>query len=101
MRETSIYQHLRSHLAYLRLTAISEVLTAELERAQQEQLSATALLERLFALEVTATETRRYTSRLRFASFPAAWTLEAFDFDAQPKLDRKLVEELATLRFLD
>jgi len=100
MSEASVYQQLRSHLAYLRLTAIGEVVTAELERAQQEQLSHTVLLERLFAIEVQATEARRHAARLRFASFPAHWTLEDFDFTAQPKLDRKLVEELATLRFI-
>jgi DNA replication protein DnaC len=100
MSEASVYQQLRSHLAYLRLTAISEVVAAELERAQQEKRSHTALLERLFAIEVQATETRRQAARLRFAAFPATWTLEDFDFGAQPKLDRKLVEELATLRFV-
>jgi DNA replication protein DnaC len=52
MSDASVYRQLRSHLAYLRLTAISEVLAAELERAQHDTLSPTALLERLFAIEV-------------------------------------------------
>ena len=101
MSEVSTYQRLRGHLAYLRLSAIGEVLTAELERAQQEQLNHTALLERLLAIEVAATEARRHAGRLRFASFPAPWRLDDFDFAAQPTLDRKLVEELATLRFVE
>src|SRR5262249_47690910 len=32
---------------------------------------------------------------------PPPWTLAEFDFDAQPALDRKLVDELATLRFVE
>jgi len=97
----SRYQQLRSHLHYLRLEAAAEALPAELERARKEKLSHTAFLERLLAIEVEATEARRLAGRLRFASLPAAWTLADFDFDAQPALDRKLVDELATLRFVD
>ena len=34
-------------------------------------------------------------------SLPAHKTLEQFDWDAQPSIDRRLVEELATLRFVE
>jgi DNA replication protein DnaC len=97
----SLYQQLRSHLAYLRLDAASEALPAHLEQAAQQKLSHTAFLERLLATEVRATEERRLAGRLRFAALPAPWRLEDFDFDAQKGLDRKLVEELATLRFVE
>ena len=39
--------------------------------------------------------------RLGSATLPAPWRLQDFDFDAQPSLDRKLVDELATLRFIE
>jgi DNA replication protein DnaC len=97
----SRYQRLRSHLHYLRLEAAAEALPAELEHARKAKLSHTAFLERLLRIEVEATEARRLAGRLRFASLPAPWTFADFDFDAQPTLDRKLVDELATLRFLD
>jgi DNA replication protein DnaC len=97
----SRYQQLRSHLHYLRLAAAAEALPAELERARKEKRSHTAFLERLLQIEVEATEARRLAGRLRFANLPAPWRLEDFDFDAQPALDRALVDELATLRFLE
>jgi DNA replication protein DnaC len=97
----SRYQQLRSHLHYLRLDAAAEVLPAQLEQARKQKLSHTAFLERLLAIEVEATEQRKLAGRLRFASLPAPWTLDDFDFDAQPALDRKLVDELATLRFIE
>jgi DNA replication protein DnaC len=100
-RAESRYQLLRSHLHYLRLEAAAEALPQELERARREKLSHTAFLERLLQIEVEATEARRLAGRLRFASLPAPWTLADFDFDAQPALDRKLVDELATLRFVE
>src|SRR5207237_5089434 len=37
---------------------------------------------------------------LQFSKLPYLKRLEAFDFDAQPGLDRRLIEELATGRFL-
>jgi DNA replication protein DnaC len=98
---TSVYQQLRSHLAYLKLAAAAEALPEQLEHAAKTELSHTAFLERLLAVEVAATAQRRHASLERFASLPAPWRLTDFDFDAQPAVDRKLVNELSTLRFLD
>ena len=100
MKEQGVYQQLRSHLAYLRLGATAEQLAAALEQAEQAKPSYTRFLERLLAVEVEATERRRLEGRLRFASFPSEKTLAELDYDAQPGLDRKMVEELATLRFI-
>ena len=100
MSEASVYQQLRGHLAELRLTAAAEALPAELDHASAAGLSHTAFLERLLAVEVTATTARRQASLARFACLPAPWQISDFDFDAQPSVDRKLVAELGTLRFL-
>jgi DNA replication protein DnaC len=95
------YQALRGHLAHLRLIAAAETLAAELDYARDNKLTHTAFLERLLAIEVKASLSRRQALLERFAKLPAPWRLPDFDFDAQPSLDRKLVEDLATLRFLD
>jgi len=99
--ESSACQQLRGHLAELRLAAAAEALPAELDHAAAGNLSHTAFLERLLAVEVTATAARRQASLARFACLPAPWRLSDFDFDAQPSVDRKLIAELGTLRFLD
>ena len=101
MSENSLYQEARSHLAYLRMAAAAEALPAELEYATSQKLGHTAFLERLLQVEVSATEIRRRVSLERFASLPSPFRLEDFDFDAQPSIDKKLVNELATLRFLE
>lgn len=100
MSEQSSYQRLREHLAYLRLTTAAEHLSAELDRALREKLSPTQVLERLLELEVEETRVRRQRGRLRYARYPVHKTLGQFDFDFQPSLDRKLVAELSTLRFV-
>ena len=94
------YQQLREHLAYLKLSAVAEQLAATLQAAQQNKPSYTQFLHDLLSTEVQATEQRRLDGRLRFASFPQHKTLEQFDYDAQPSLDRRLIEELATPRFV-
>lgn len=99
--QASLYQQLRGHLAVLKLHDAAEHLPAVLDQAATEQLSVTAALERLLALEVTATEARRLTGRLRFACLPTPATLEDFDYDAAPGLDPKLINELATCRYLE
>jgi DNA replication protein DnaC len=101
MSDNSIYQQARSHLAYLRMASAAEALPAELDYAATNKLGHTAFLERLLEVEVTATETRRRASLERFASLPSPFRLSDFDFDAQPSIDKKLVNELATLRFLE
>jgi DNA replication protein DnaC len=101
MSEASTYQQLRGHLAYLRLAAAAEALPGELDHAKANKLGHTAFLERLLAVEVGATELRRRASLERFASLPSPWRLEDFDFSAQPSVDKSLVNELATLRFLE
>ena len=100
MSHEKIYQQLRSHLAYLKLSAASEALAPALEDAQTQKPSYTAFLEALLSLEVAADERRRMAGRLRFAHFPVEKRLESFDYDAQPSLDRRLIEELSTLRFI-
>lgn len=101
MSEARRYQQLRAHLSYLKLGDAAEHLPRILDAARSENLSITAALERLLEIEVNATEARRLSSRLRFACLPEPWTLNDFDFAAQPGVDEKLIRDLASLRFLD
>ncbi len=99
--QASLYQQLRGHLAALKLSAAAEHLPSVLATADAEAWSTTATLEHLLAREVEATEARKLAGRLRFASLPTPATLADFDFDAAPGVDRKLIDELATCRYLD
>ena len=97
----NVYQQLRSQLAYLKLGAVAERLAGALEQAEAEKPGYTRFLHDLLAVEVAADRQRRLERRLRFAKLPEHKTLEQFDWDAQPSIDRRLVEELATLRFIE
>jgi DNA replication protein DnaC len=97
----TVYQQLREHLAQLRLHTVADRLAPALEQAEHDKPGYTQFLADLLAAEVQAAEQRRLAGRLRFARLPARKTIEQFDFAAQPSLDRRLVEDLATLRFID
>jgi DNA replication protein DnaC len=97
---TGLYEQLKDDLGYLKLTRAAEVLPSLLDRARRESLSHAQFLAALVAEEAAATRNRRLAARLRFAHFPARRTLDEFDFDFQPSIDRKLIEDLASLRFV-
>lgn len=99
--QASLYQALRGHLAVLKLDACAEALPRVLDEAAAEKLSVTATLERLFAIEVDTAHARRLVGRLRFACQPTPATLDDFDFDAQPGVDRQLINELGTCRYIE
>ena len=58
-------------------------------------------LGKVVAEQAAATLNRRLAARLRYARFPFRRTIDEFDFGFQPSIDRKLVEDLATLRFIE
>src|SRR5512132_1760086 len=101
MSSDTVYQQLREHLHYLGLRAAADTLAPALEAAEQTKPGYTQFLHDLLATEVQAAEQRRLQGRLRFAKLPARKTLEQFDFSAQPSLDPRMVEDLATLRFVE
>ena len=97
----SIYQQLRGHLAELKLADAAEALPSVLDQASAEGWSLTHALEQLLRIEVTATDARRLAGRFRFANLPTGATLDDFDLDAASGIDRSLLAELGTCRYLE
>lgn len=95
------YQRVRGHLTRLGMEAAAECLAGQLESAQKAKPSYAEFLDALLGAEVAAVEARSHERRLRLAGFPSHKRLGEFDFSAQPNLDRRLIEELATLRFVE
>lgn len=87
-------------LEELGLSVARAHLDAAAQRAAAESWSYTHFLGYLLDGELRERHRKRVELNLTFARFPAVKRLEDFDFAAQPGLDRRLVEELATGRFL-
>jgi DNA replication protein DnaC len=88
------------YLKQLRLSGILDSLDARNRQALDGKLAYTEFLALLIEDEVARREQKKFALRLRRASFRASKTLEQFDFERLPQLNRALVHELATGRYL-
>jgi len=96
-----LYEQIKADLGYLHLDAAAASFAMLAEQARTSDWSHIEFLARLVAEQATADRDRRLAARLRYARFPYRRQLADFDFEFQPSVDRKLVEDLATLRFID
>jgi DNA replication protein DnaC len=88
------------HLKQLRLSGILDSLEARNRQAIESKLAYTEFLALLIQDEVARREQKKFALRLRRAAFRATKTLDQFDFDRLPHLNRSLVHDLATGRYL-
>lgn len=88
-----------SHLERLGLQGLD--VTAHLAWAAQSKVTEIESIERLLALAVGLKRERSIEWRIKGSGLKVRKAMAAFDWDFQPKLDRRAVEELFTLSFLD
>jgi DNA replication protein DnaC len=91
---------LTPHLKQLRLSGILDSLEVRNRQAIDAKLSYVDFLTLLIEDEVARREQKKFASRLRRAAFRSSKTLEHFDFDRLPHLNRALVHDLAAGRYL-
>lgn len=98
MNITELEQSLRQ----LRLGGMAAVLETRLRQAQAEPMAPIDLLSCLVSDELTRRSDRLLDRRRKEAGFrDANRTLDNFDFGFNPKMNRSLVFDLATCRFID
>ena len=92
-------ENIKAQLRELRLkTAAGEL---EDVLAHQKKTVPLDWLATLLSREIDARRESAVQSRIRRAEFPEVTSLEAFDWDFNPKIDRAAIEDLATLAFVD
>lgn len=89
-----------NHLKTLTLHRIREIYRQEAENAANTKLSYQDYLLRLLEQEILSKIERSVNRKIQLATFPQVKRLEEFDFTFQPKINEKLIRELATLDFL-
>jgi DNA replication protein DnaC len=94
------YERLHSNLLFLKLNTIEQILDNCLELAAKDGKNTMEVLDDLFAQERKHREAAAIERRTKFAVFPVRKTLDDFDFEFQPSIDRKVIDDLATLRFV-
>ena len=88
-------------LEKLKLEHLENQLAAICEQAAQQELDYQSFLVQALGVEWQGRHQRGIEARLRQARFPCLKTLEQFDFDFQPSLDRRQVRELAGMSFVE
>lgn len=87
-------------LKSLRLSGILETLETRSQQAVREQWSYGDFLARLLHDEVERRAQKQLATRLRRAALNSQKTLETFDFNFNPSINRALLNELATANFV-
>lgn len=93
-------ERVHRHLTRLKLTATRECLDALLQRAAKSDGTYLDFLDNLLTEEVATKDEKRTRMMTQIAHFPLKRTMEDFDFALQPSIDRKLLRELETGRFI-
>lgn len=95
------YENLVADLKRLRLPAMAEMLDSYTKQAVSSNMSYMDFLMGLVSEEVAYKERKSIQNRIKSAKFPILKSLKDFDYAFQPSVDRKKLEELANLRFID
>lgn len=88
-------------LEKLKMDHLEAQIDAVCEQAAQKQLDYKDFLVQALATEWQGRYQRGIEARLKQARFPWLKTLDQFDFDFQPSLDRRQVRELSGMSFVE
>jgi len=91
---------LAGQLRHLRLSGVLETLDARNRQAIDDKWSYLEFLARILEDEVDRRSQKQLSLRLRRGALNSTKTLEGFDFDFNPNLNRQQVLELATCQFI-
>lgn len=91
---------LRNHMEFLKLYRMRDALDTELAEAEKQNLSAAAVMERLFSTEAAALTERRIDRRIRESKLDERKLLNDFDFQFQTGVDKSQIMSLAELGFI-
>ena len=92
---------LQHHLKKLRLPTVLREYEKLARQCATDNVDHVRYLARLIELELIDREARMVDRRIKAARFPALKSLESFDFDAIPTLNKNLVLDLARSEFVD
>jgi len=96
-----IYNQVINNLEKLKLDKMSMYLSTYLDEINKNNISFLDALFNLTEKEIEFKEQRASEFNIRVAGFPLIRTLNEFDFDFQPSINKSEILDLATLRFIE
>lgn len=92
---------MRENLESLKMKNALGILGSYLERAVAEKANIVDVLDHIFAEGAKPKRRCAYEEQAQMPGFPIKKTLDEFDFSFKPSIDKRQVDELATMRFLE
>jgi len=93
--------NIESYCKLLSLSSVQENYETIAMDAVKTKISYQEFLYKLLQQQIVDRVDRSVNARIKKAGFPYIAGIEEYDFSFQPKLDEKLIRELATLSFLE
>lgn len=95
-----VYERIKDSLSTLKMTNTLETMDNYLEHALKEKTSILEVLDHIFTQEAMFRDNKSTNMRINMAGFPFKKSLDDFDFDFQPSINKDQVMELASMRFI-
>lgn len=91
---------LKNRLKEFKLAGIFNTLEERINYANEKSLSYPEFLEILLEDEINNRRDNSYKKRYQKARFPFKRTIEEFDFNFQPSIDKKIINDCCTCQFI-
>ena len=96
-----VYERIKKNLEILNMKNTSLILDNYLEKAIHDKKNIVEILDYLLSEEAKTKKNRAVENQIKMSGFPYRKTLEQFDFDFQPSINKEQIMELATMRFVE
>lgn len=97
----SNYQKLRENLKDLKLTQMNLKLDEYITKVNESNISIVDALYELTAKEIEVKNFNATNAMVKVAGFPYLKEMKGFDFDFQPKINKRQFLDFGSLRFLE
>ncbi len=93
-----VYERIKKNLEILNMKNTSLILDNYLEKAIRDKKNIVEILDYLLAEEAKTKKNRAVENQIKMSGFPYRKTLEQFDFDFQPSINREQIMELVLVK---
>jgi DNA replication protein DnaC len=95
------YERLRENLERLKMKNTLEILDNYLEQALRDNVNVVEILDHIFSEEARSRVRRAVEKQIQLSGFPIKKGIDDFDFSFQPSIDKRQIDELCTMRFIE
>lgn len=100
MSDSQVYERIHENMTHLHMHAVEPVIDSMLEQAVSKETPMVEVLDSILDREVKSRRASAIDTRTKLAGFPVKKTIEEFDLDFQPSIDKNVMMDIRTLRFL-